>query len=82
MRSGSGTFETCPPILRMSVHRGIVLQKSQKALLLIFRQSTKQAIVADQCGLKPATGIACEFGAWRRGPPHHFSIAAPTARRI
>jgi hypothetical protein len=21
MRSGSGTFETCPPILRMSVHR-------------------------------------------------------------
>jgi hypothetical protein len=41
-----------------------VLQKSQKALGLIFRQRTKQAKIADQCGLKPATGIACEFGAW------------------
>ena len=54
---------TCRDSLTMSVHGGIVLQKSQKALRLIFRQRTKQAIVADQCGLKPATGVACEFGA-------------------
>jgi hypothetical protein len=27
--SGYGTFETCPPILRMSVHREILLQKSK-----------------------------------------------------
>jgi hypothetical protein len=60
----------------------IVSQKSQTALRLIFRQRAKPATIADQCGLKPVTGIACEFGAWRRGPPHHFSIAAPTARRI
>jgi O-antigen/teichoic acid export membrane protein len=38
-----------------------VLQKSQKALPLIFRQRTKQATIADQCSLKPVTGIACEF---------------------
>jgi hypothetical protein len=33
--------------------------------------------MADQCRLKPATGIAYEFGAWRRSPPHYYSIAAP-----
>jgi hypothetical protein len=41
-----------------------VLQKSQKALRLISRQRKKQATMADQCSLKPATGIAYEFGAW------------------
>jgi hypothetical protein len=46
-----------------------VLQKSQKSLGLIFRQRTKQAKIADQCGLKPATGIACKFGAWGLGSP-------------
>jgi len=50
----------------------IVFQKSQKARRLIFRQRTKQAKIADQCGLKPATGIACEFGVWGRGPPTSF----------
>jgi hypothetical protein len=60
----------------------IVLQKSQTALRLIFRQRAKQATIADQCGLKPGTGVACEFGAWRRSLPHHFSIAAPTTRKI
>ncbi len=60
----------------------IVLQKSQKALWRIFRQRTKQATIADQCSLKPFTGIACEFVAWRRSPPHYYSIVAPAARRI
>jgi hypothetical protein len=46
------------------------------------RGKTKQAIIADQCSLKPVTGIACEFGARRRSPPHSYSIVAPTARRI
>jgi hypothetical protein len=60
----------------------IVLQKSQKALRLIFRQRTKQATIADQCSLKPIPGIACAFGARRRSPPHYYSIVASTVRRI
>jgi hypothetical protein len=60
----------------------ILLQKSQKARRLIFRQRTKQATIADQCRLKPVIGIACEFGARRRSPPHYYSIVAPMARRI
>jgi hypothetical protein len=31
---------------------------------------------------KPVAGIACEFDAQRRSPPHNYSIVAPTARRI
>src|SRR6267142_4354311 len=61
---------------------GIALQNSQNAGRLIFRGKKKQATIADQCSLKPATGIACEFGARRRSPPHNYSIVAPTARRI
>jgi len=53
-----------------------MLQKFQKALLLIFK--SKQATIADQCGLKPATGIACEFGAWGRGPLYHFQYLPKT----
>src|SRR6266403_647426 len=60
----------------------IVLENSQNAGRLIFRGKTKQATIADQCSLKPATGIACEFGARRRSLPHNYSIVAPTARRI
>jgi hypothetical protein len=41
----------------------------QKALRLIFRQRTKRAKVTDQRSLKPVAGIACEFGARRRGSP-------------
>jgi hypothetical protein len=79
--------DQAPPSWCLGVRRHvssvpIVLQKSQTALRLIFRQRAKQATIADQCGLKPGTGIACEFRAWRRGPPHHFSIAAPTAQKI
>jgi hypothetical protein len=36
---------------------------SLNAERLIFREKTKQATIADQCSLKPVTGIACEFGA-------------------
>jgi hypothetical protein len=57
----------------------IVLQKSQKAVRLIFRQRTKQATIADQGSLKPVTEIACELGARRRSPPHYCSIVAPAA---
>jgi hypothetical protein len=60
----------------------IVLQNSQNAERLIFREKTKLATSADQCSLKPVTGIACEFDARRRSPPHNYSIVAPTARRI
>jgi hypothetical protein len=44
-------------MLRTSAVEGIVLQKSQKALRLIFCQGTKPATIADQCSLRPVTGI-------------------------
>jgi hypothetical protein len=66
----------------MSALPWIVLQNSRNAGRLIFRGKTNQATITDQCSLKPATGIACGFGARRHGPPHHYSIVAPTARRI
>jgi hypothetical protein len=77
-----GTKRTKRAGLTMSVVGGIVLQNSQNAGRLISRGKTKQATIADQCSLKPLTGIACEFGARRRSPPHNYSIVAPTARRI
>jgi hypothetical protein len=45
-----------------------VLQKSQKVLGLIFRQKRKSSINVASNPL----GIAGEFGALERGPPHHF----------
>jgi hypothetical protein len=42
----------------MSAVEVIVLQNSQNAGRLIFREKTKQATIADQCSLKPVTGIA------------------------
>jgi hypothetical protein len=44
-----------------------VLQNSQNAERLIFREKTKQATIADQCSLKPVTGIACELGSCKCG---------------
>ena len=55
-----------------------IVAKVPKGAGLISRQRTKQAAVTDQQGFKRATRIICEFYAWRRGPPHHYSIAAPT----
>ena len=60
----------------------IVLQKSQNAVRIISREKTKQATIADQCSLKLVTGIAREFDARWRSPPHNSSIAASTARKI
>jgi hypothetical protein len=60
----------------------ILLQKSQKTQRPISRQGTKRATIADQYSLEPSTRIACEFGARRPVPPHHYSIAASTGRRI
>ena len=60
----------------------ILLQKSQNAERLIFRERTKQAAIADRCSLKRAAEVACEFVAGCSSPPHQYSIAAPTARRI
>jgi hypothetical protein len=42
----------------------------------------KQAAIADRCSLKRAAEVACEFVARCSGPPHQYSIAAPTARKI
>jgi hypothetical protein len=60
----------------------ILLQKSQNAERLIFRERTKQAAIADRCSLKRAAEVACEFVAGCSSPPHQYSIAAPTARKI
>jgi hypothetical protein len=40
----------------------ILLQKSQKAQRLIFRQTTKQATIANQQGFKRANRMACSLG--------------------
>jgi len=60
----------------------ILLQKSQKTQRPICRQGTNRARIADQYSLEPSTRIACEFGARRPVPPHHYSTAASTGRRI
>src|SRR4030081_1566892 len=59
----------------------ILLQKSQNAERLIFRERMKQAAIADRCSLKRAAEVACEFVAGCSSPPHQYSIAAPTARK-
>src|ERR1700694_384441 len=60
----------------------ILLQKPQNAERLIFRERRKQAAIADRCSLKRAAEVACEFVAGCSSPPHQYSIAAPTARKI
>jgi hypothetical protein len=40
-----------------------VLQNSQNAVLLIFREKTKQAAIVDRYSLKLTTEVAGEFGA-------------------
>ena len=45
----------------MSVHGGIVLQKSKVAGLKIFRENTKQRAIADSYDLNRVTEVACEF---------------------
>jgi hypothetical protein len=47
-----------------------------------YRERMKQAAIADRCGLKRAAEVACEFVAGCSSPPHQYSIAAPTARKI
>src|SRR5258705_9685944 len=59
---------------------GIALQNSQNAGRLIFRGKTKQATIADQCSLKPATGIACEFT--RGGVVPHTIIRSSLLRLV
>jgi len=43
----------------------IVLQKSENAGWQISRQKTKQATIADRCGVRLVTEVACEFITWR-----------------
>jgi hypothetical protein len=56
----------------------IGLQKSQNAVRLNFRQRTKQAVIVDRCRFNRATEVRHRMS----GPPHQYSIAAPTARKI
>jgi hypothetical protein len=39
----------------------IMLQNSQNAVRLIFREKTKQAAIVDRCSLKRATEVSCKF---------------------
>jgi hypothetical protein len=43
----------------------IVLQKSENAGWQVSRQKTKQATIADRCGVRLVTEVACEFITWR-----------------
>ena len=45
-------FSAMPPI---------VLQKSQNAVRINFRQRTKQAAIVDRCRFKRATEVVSEF---------------------
>jgi hypothetical protein len=45
----------------MSAYKVIVLQKSQNALRLNFRETTKQAATVDRRSLKRATEVVSEF---------------------
>jgi hypothetical protein len=60
----------------------IVLQNSKNGLERFFREKSNQATIADRCVLKRATEVAGEFIASCCGPPHDYSIAAPTAQKI
>jgi hypothetical protein len=60
----------------------IVLQKSKLAVVQIFGENQKRKEADDSYSLSRATEVAHEFGAWRRGPPRHYSIAARTGQRI
>ncbi len=60
----------------------IVLQNSKNDLQRFFREKNNQATIADRCVLKHATEVAGEFITSCCGPPHDYSIAAPTARKI
>jgi hypothetical protein len=60
----------------------IVLQNSKNGLQRFFREKSNQATIADRCVLKRATEVAGEFITSCCGPPHDYSIAAPTARKI
>jgi hypothetical protein len=60
----------------------IVLQNSKNGLQRFFREKHNQATIADRCVLKRATEVAGEFITSCCGPPHDYSMAAPTARKI
>jgi hypothetical protein len=62
--------------------RSIVLQNSKNDLQRVFREKSNQATIADRCVLKRATELAGEFITSCGGPPHDYSIAALTARKI
>jgi hypothetical protein len=66
----------------MSVPVGIVLQNSKNDFQRFFREKSNQAIIAGRRVLKRATEVAGEFITICCGPPHDYSIAAPTARKI
>jgi hypothetical protein len=60
----------------------IVLQNSENGLQRFFLEKSNQATIADRCVLKRTTEVAGEFITSCCGPPHDYSIAAPTARKI
>jgi hypothetical protein len=56
--------------------------KLQKWLAAFFREKRNQAKIANQYVLKRATEVAGGIITCCCGPPHDYSIAAPTARKI
>jgi hypothetical protein len=66
----------------MSAIEPIVLQNSKNGLQHFFREKRYQAKIANRYVLKRATEVAGGFITCCCGPPHDYSIAAPTARKI
>jgi len=66
----------------MSALERIVLQNSKNGLQRFFREKRNQAKIANQYVLKRATEVAGGIITCCCGPPHDYSIAAPTARKI
>ena len=54
-------FQTSSRVPAKSVDPLIVLQKSQNAVRLNFRQRTKQAVIVDRCRFNRATEVVSEF---------------------
>jgi hypothetical protein len=56
-----GQNRKLPRLNSMSVLPSIVLQKSQNAVQLIFREKTKQAASRGRCSFRSVAEVVCEF---------------------
>src|ERR1035438_4080225 len=82
LQHNRGEQRTSGQTLAKSAFGPIVLQNSKNGLQRFFREMSNQTTIADRFVLKRATEVAGEFINSCCGPPHDYSIAALTARKI